>query len=306
MRITTTVLIALGIVTAAWAEKAADPNSIKPVEKKVLEEPASITSDPNDAMGKEAEIEINPMNAMCGAVLNAEYISDSGDVDYALLRRKRSDLYNVTKDFRSLKVEDYLTWDNDVQLAFWINVHNLYTLELIINNYPIEPSRFKLIFYPAQSIMQISGARESNYFGVMGREYSLEEMEDNILELYGDPRVLFALTYASIGSPPMRSEPYNGPMLEDQLDNQVRRFLGRRSGFYIDRSKLYISPIFEWNIDRFVEYYGIDTRYRAHDEETRAIFNFIEQFKGLSWSRILESDKFRLEYQKFDWRLNGK
>jgi hypothetical protein len=295
------IVAAFSAVVFAAAESPAEPNS---VSNTAGAEKLAVAGDPNSA--ENVTLRLNPINELCSKVLNVEYIDDNGEVDYALLRRKRSDLYHVTDEFRTLSVEDYISWELEEQVAFWINAHNLYTLELIVNNYPIEPSRFKLIFYPAQSIMQIGGARDDNYFGIMGREYSLEEMEKNILELYGDPRVLFALSYASQGSPPMRNEPYNGPQLEKQLDNQVRRFLGRRAGFYIDESTLYLSPIFEWHLDRFIEYYGIDTRYRAHDKETRALFNFVEQFKGLSWSRILESDKFRVKFQRFDWRLNGE
>jgi hypothetical protein len=296
-RLTTIVLAFVLVIASVYGS---DPNSFG--------QDAALTDDPNNFASEAVEdkIDINPVNELCGNVLNEEYISDSGHVDYAFLRRKRSDLYKVTAQFRSLEVEKYLEWSNDEQVAFWINVHNIYTLELIVNNYPIEPSRFRLIFYPAKSIMQISGARDKNYFGVMGREYSLEEMQKNILELYGDPRILFALSYAAKGTAPLRNEPYNAPMLEQQLDNQVRRFLGRRTGFYIDKSTVYLSPIFDWHSDLFIEYYGTDVRYRSHNEKARAMFNFIEQFKGISWSRILESDKFRLKFDRFDWQLNGE
>ncbi len=302
--------------------QAADPNSVadeklatkqaeaSPEQKNRPAEPNSVDNENVDESknedADEAEPEINEYNRKCADVLNETYVKDNGFVDYALLRRKRADLYGVTRQFRTIEVEDYLAWELEEQVAFWINVHNLYTLELIINNYPIEPSRWKLIFYPAKSIMQISGARESNYFAVMGREYSLKEIEAIILELYGDPRVLFALNYGAAGSPPLRNEPYNAPMLEKQLDNQVRRFLNRKNACYIEQSTLYLSPIFEWNIDNFVEYYGTDIRYRYHPEQTRAVFNFVEQYKGVSWARILETKRFELEYQKFDWQLNGE
>lgn len=264
-------------------------------------------ADPNSPAEPEAEGKKDKtLNPVCAGVLNGEFIDENGLVDYALLRRRRAEIYPIKRDFEALEVKDYIGWEFEDQVAFWINVHNVCTLDLIVDHYPIQPSRIRMIFYPANSIMQISGARDSFYFNVMGREYSLEEIEDNILELYQDPRVLFALSYASLGSAPLRNEPYLGVKLEKQLDNQVRRFLGRRAGMYIDRSQLHLSPIFEWNIDLFVDTYGIDTVYRSHKPETRAIFNFIEQFKGAGWARILAGDKFKLKYERFDWRLNEK
>lgn len=309
IKITTFLFLAFGIISVATAVDIVESDTAvvaQPVLEKQPEQLAVV--DPNESpVAEEQEpIIVNPFNQACAGVLNGDFIAENGTVDYKLLRRKRSDLYDISRSFKTIDIEEFLSWELEIQVAFWINVHNICTLELVIDNYPIQSSRFKLIFYPAKSVMQISGARDSNYFEVMGREYSLEEIEANILELYGDPRVLFALNYAAVGSAPLRSEPYNGPMLEQQLDNQVRRFLGRRTGFYIDGSKLYLSPIFDWHIDRFFEYYGTNVRYRAHSEETRAIFHFIEQFKGLGWSRILESKKFKLRYQRFDWRLNGE
>ena len=299
-----TILTFLLIFTVfSVAATVADPNS-PPASGEAIDSDNQTDSDKTET-ADENPPKPNPFNKMCEGVLNSEFISDSGNVDYEYLRRSRSQLYEITRKFKTIEVDDYLSWELEEQVAFWINAHNICTLELIINNYPIKASRFRMIFYPSKSIMQISGARNNNYFEIMGREYSLEEMEKFALELYGDPRVLFGINYGALGSPPLRNEPYLAHQLEKQLDNQARRFLGRKNGFYIDSAQLYISPIFEWNIDSFVEYYGTDIRYRAHPKQTRAIFNFIEEYKGLGWSRILESDKFRLRYQKFDWRLNG-
>ena len=302
------LIFASAVVIAADNPVGGDPNSAdtKPVEQKV-EQPAAVTAEPNNTVLPQAAVYVdNTLNSKCRGVLNNEFIDDGGYVDYKLLRRKRSQLYDIVREFEKLEVDQYIKWESDDQTAFWINAHNIMTMKLIVDNYPIQSSRFKLIFYPGNSIMQIDGARQSNYFNIMGREYSLEELEKNVLELYKDPRVLFALNYASLGSAPMRNEPYIGRELETQIDNQVRKLLVRRTGFYIDKSVLSLSPIFEWHIKEFTEYYGTDVRYRAHPKETRAIFNFIEKFKGQGWSKILESDKFELRYQNFDWRLNEK
>lgn len=298
------IILATELVRANVETSGAEPNSIAAPAAAVIDAPAA---DPNSLRPLPDDTRSdNTLNAVCGQILNNEFIDDSGAVDYKLLRRKRSQLYSIVREFEVLDVQEYLTWETEDQTAFWINVHNILTLKLITDNYPIEPSRLKMIFYPANSIMQITGARQSNYYNVMGREYSLEEIEENVLELYKDPRVLFALNYAAWGSAPLRNEQYTGKKLETQLDNQVRKMLGRRNGFFIDKSELNLTPIFDWNIKAFVEFYGTNIKYRAHTEQTRAIFNFIEKFKGVGWSNVLESDKFKLKYQNFDWRLNER
>ncbi len=289
--IITAIIFASAIVIAADNAVEGDPNSVAPA-----------TVERQD----DADVVEDAFNLLCGEVLNKEFVDEGGYVDYKLLRRKRSQLYAIVTKFEYLPVDEYIKWESEDQVAFWINAHNIFTLQLITDNYPIVSSRFKLIFYPANSIMQINGARQSNYFNVMGREYSLSEIEKNVLELYKDPRVLFGLNYAAMGSAPLKNEPYTGKKLEIQLDNQVRKLLSRTTGFYIDRSQLSLSPIFQWYKTEFVEYYGTDIKYRSHPKETRAIFNFIEKFKGPGWSNILESDKFKLSYRNFDWRLNER
>lgn len=304
------MIFAWASVIAADNTDIGDPNTAPAVDVEQnsgLLELVIAATDPNNGGSQDDDgYADNTFNPLCRAILNQEFIDEGGYVDYKLLRRKRSQLYAISRELEKLEVEEYLSWETEDQIAFWINVHNILTMQLVTDNYPIVSSRFKLIFYPANSIMQINGARQKNYFNVMGREYSLEEIEKNVLDIYKDPRVLFAFTYAAVGSAPLRNEPYTGRKLETQLDNQVRKLLSRKSGFFIDGSQLSLSPIFEWHIKEFVEFYGTDIKYRSHPRDTRAIFNFIEKFKGLGWSSVLESDKFRLRYQSFDWRLNEK
>jgi Protein of unknown function, DUF547 len=121
-------------------------------------------------------------------------------------------------------------------LAFWINTHNAYVLDMIRSN-------------PARSIDDISGFRYAKViFTGDGRHYSLDDIEHTILEQqFREPRAFFALFDGTRSSPTLPSEPYSGAYLSNQLDAQFRAFLADSTKNYLDRrvNTLYLSQTFE-------------------------------------------------------------
>ena len=117
-------------------------------------------------------------------------------VDYKTLRRKRAELITAVREFDKVHPAQKISWTRNEKIAFWINAHNLFTLKLVVDNYPIQP-RWYLINYPDNSIMHIPGGRNKKYFKVMGLEYTLREIEKEILMArFRDPKIFFALSYA--------------------------------------------------------------------------------------------------------------
>jgi hypothetical protein len=121
-------------------------------------------------------------------------------------------------------------------LAFWINTHNAYVLDLIRSN-------------PATSIDNIPGFRYAKVI-LTGdaQHYSLDDIEHTILEHdFREPRAFFALFDGTRSSPKLPLEPYSGAFLSDQLDVQFRNFLSDSTKNYLDRraNTLYLSEIFE-------------------------------------------------------------
>ncbi len=120
-------------------------------------------------------------------------------------------------------------------LAFWINTHNAYVLDLIRSN-------------PAHSIDDIPGFRYAKVVIVGPDRYSLDDIEHTMLEQkFREPRAFFALFDGSRSSPALRAEPYSGEHLSDQLDDQLHHFLADSSENYLDRraNTLYLSKIFQ-------------------------------------------------------------
>lgn len=239
-----------------------------------------------------------------------EYVDAQGLVNYSKLRRLRVELNQAVEKLAGLKPEVHITWSRDEKLAFWINAYNICTLKGIIENYPIKPSRFMLLFYPADSVMHIRGLRSETYFTIMGLQYTLDEIEkDVLLARFEEPRACFAVNYGTLGSAPLRNEPYLGKLLEKQLDGQIRDYFARPASLKIDESNnvVYLSPIFKmykWHEDAFLKRYGTDKLFRNREPYDRAILNFIKDYVSDANAQFLKRKEYSIEYIKYNWQLN--
>jgi len=248
------------------------------------------------------------------AIFTPELITDDGRVDYSTLRRKRQDLLRAMIKLNEINPAVLMalsTIDKQMTKAFWINTYNLCTLNLVIENYPIEPRPIMGIFYPDNSIMQISGNwRTKIFFDIQGLDYPLQEIEELfLLDRHHDPRIIFALSYASLGGAPLRNEPYTAEKLDQQLDNQVRQYLQNPKGMRIDKDKniLHLSNLFTMHNHRqmFLDSDYVDIkRFRDYPADEKAWLNFIWQYLSEEDRRYLENASPDVQFMKYDWHLN--
>jgi hypothetical protein len=242
----------------------------------------------------------------CDDVLS-KYVDKNGDVDYAKLRRKRSDLFDAVRAIQQVETLEYMKWSDNEKTAFWINAHNVFTLKLIIDNYPIK-ARWYMINYPANCIMQILRGRDNRYFDIIDLNYKIREIEYEVLmDEYKDLRFIFALTYASNSGAFLASHAYIPSKLDKQLDEQVSRFLSSDRGLKIDAKNkiVYVSSIFNWYKKYFMasEYSKIK-KFREHPDYIRAYLNFIYQHTSKKNTAYLKSNDFTVKFLPYDWHLN--
>ncbi len=302
---------------AAIAKRQGDVNS--PAKR----ETANKKSEPNDGNSSELvnAAEVEGPNTLGGYIsgdafnlgfagILKEYVNEQGLVKYSKLRRLRIGLNDAIEKLSNLKPEVYITWSRNEKIAFWINAYNVCTLKGIVENYPIKPSRFMLFFYPANSVMHIRGLRTETYFMIMGIQYTLDEIgKDVLLGRFDEPRICFALSCGTMGSAPLRNEPYVGKVLEKQLDEQVRNYFARPDGLRIDETNkvVYLSPIFrmyKWHEDAFLKQYGTNKLFREREPVDRAILNFVKDFVSETNADFLKKREYSIEYIKYNWQLN--
>ena len=81
---------------------------------------------------------------------------------------------------------------SDKQLAYWINAYNAFTIQLILNYYPI--TSIKDIGYKIQ-IPCVNTPWDIKFIKIEGATYDLNNIEHSILRAkYNEPRIHFAIS----------------------------------------------------------------------------------------------------------------
>jgi hypothetical protein len=241
-----------------------------------------------------------------GAVLQ-EFVNQKGMVNYRGLKANPQKLQVFLQALAQVRPEDYQGWQDPQKIAFWINAYNALTLKAIIDHYPIKASWFRSIKFPKNSIRQIPGVWTKLRFPVMGRQMTLDNIEHATLrQQFNEPRIHAALVCAAMGCPPLRNEPFLGEKLDQQLNDQTRRFLANPQKFRIDRDqgKVYISPIFKWFGQDFVTTYGTTEKFSSFNPKERAVLNFIQAYLSKEDRDYLLTGNYAISYLKYDWSLN--
>jgi len=130
-----------------------------------------------------------------------------GRVDYpGLIRDDKANLAAYLSAISGVSQSCYQSWTNDSRFAFWVNVYNAATLQVVVDHYPLTSIR---------SIGWIPGSafREPvvSVPALRAEPYSLDDIENTILRpIFHDARVHFAIVCASVSCPALRSESYRG------------------------------------------------------------------------------------------------
>lgn len=237
----------------------------------------------------------------------ARYVH-AGRVDYAALKANRERLDRYLERLGDVQPATFASWSEADRIAFLINAYNAYTLQIIINHYPISGGGLlKRIFHPDNSIRQISGAFDGIRHRVAGQELTLDDIEhERLRQDYREPRIHAALVCAALSCPPLRREAYHGDRLDRQLEDQMRRFLTdpRLNRFEPARARVHLSKIFDWYGEDFTSY-APTSGYRG-DEELRGVLAFAARYVPPPIASFLEDGEYTVEFLDYDWTLNDQ
>lgn len=129
----------------------------------------------------------------------------------------------------------------DAAMAYWINLYNAKTVDIVLDNYPV-PSIRKIgggFFSP--------GPWDDKVVTVEGRALSLNDIEHGILRpIWGDPRIHYAVNCASIGCPDLMTQPFTAANLAGMLDRAARGYINHPRGAQVQGGRLVVSSIFDW------------------------------------------------------------
>ena len=158
-------------------------------------------------------------------------------IDYKGLKANAAaDLNAYIKALESVKISDY---PRSEQFAYWVNLYNATTVQVIVKRYPIK------------SIRDIGivgqGPWNDKLLVVEGKSLSLDNIEHGILRpIWKDARIHFAVNCASIGCPNLALKAYRAATLEPMLEDAAQMYVNHPRGFAQIDGKIIASNIFEW------------------------------------------------------------
>jgi hypothetical protein len=245
----------------------------------------------------------------CAGILSS-FVNEQGMVDYKGLKQETLKLRELLEEFNNFDPNEYRSWLKEDRIAFWINAFNLHKLNIVLANYPIQASsRFLRVLWGPTDLRHIENKITGYKFLVMDEEFTFKRIEDRFFRgEFNDPRILLAITDACLSSPPLCKEPYYGYKLNEQLDDQARKFLSNLLAFRVDgqRQRVYLSAVFEAGRfgGEFLKKYAIDRKFKDHPPVTRAVLNFITGYVSEHDVSFLEKGSYSVKYMRYDWQIN--
>ncbi|MEE8575656.1 MAG: DUF547 domain-containing protein [candidate division Zixibacteria bacterium] len=223
--------------------------------------------------------------------LLSDFVQD-GWVDYRTLKSDRARLDSL---INALSGADIDSATADERLAFYINAYNIITLASIVAAYPVE------------SIKDIDGVWGKKKWSVGDQSLTLNEIEHEILRKeFDEPRIHMAVNCASIGCPPLRSEPYFAEQIDAQLEKASVKFClsEKYNQLSPETSTAKLSSLFDWYGDDFVESFYDPDAYSKLSRKENASLSFVLSHYPDNQAEQFRKPDYQVEYVEYDWNLN--
>lgn len=177
---------------------------------------------------------------------------------------------------------DISGYSDEAVMAYWFNLYNAKTIDVILDNYPVKSIR-KIGF---------AGPWGKKLLRVNGNKLSLDNIEHDIVrEEYDEPRVHFAFNCASIGCPNLKLSAWEAETLEADLTQAAQDFVESARGIDVDKNgNIRASSIFKW--------------YKKDFGQTEAeVVKYLSQFAQGDKKTALENAT-KIKSYDYDWSLN--
>ena len=220
----------------------------------------------------------------------AEYRQPAGDdgvarLDYARAKDQgREALSDYIDHLSDIAISDY---NRNVQFAYWVNLYNAVTVDVVLAHYPVDS--IKDIDISPQWFS--SGPWGKKLVTVGGEKLTLNDIEHRILRpIWEDPRVHYAVNCASIGCPNLQPVAFTADNTERLLEQGARDHINNWRGAAFEDGELIVSSIYSWfQADFGGSHQGVIEHLRQYAEGDLA-------------DRL--ADRSQYDDHRYDWSLN--
>ncbi len=197
---------------------------------------------------------------------------------------ERNQLKAYIADMTALQVGDY---NRAQQRAYWINLYNALTVDIVLENYPLDSIR------DISSGLFSSGPWRLKLAKIDGEKMTLDDIEHRILRpIWQDPRIHYAVNCASLGCPNLQAAAFTAENAESLLEASASEFINSPRGALMVSKKLRISRIYEW----FEKDFG---------GNEAGVIKHLKRYAVGELATALETIANIDDYQ-YDWQINAR
>jgi hypothetical protein len=215
---------------------------------------------------------------------------DDGVNRVAYMRFKAEGHAGLKSYIAALEAADVATLDRPEQFAYWANLYNAKTIDIVLDKYPVKS--IKDISLGGGLLASVTGGPwKAKVLKVKGQSISLDDIEHGLLRpVFKDPRVHYAVNCASFGCPNLGTEAFTGTKLEAQLESAASDFINNPRAVAVEDGELIVSSIYSWFQDDFG---GSDAGVLKH----------VRRYAGEALKTKLEGIT-AIGDNRYDWSLN--
>jgi len=215
--------------------------------------------------------------------VDSHHKSGVNRVDYAkIVKEGKPQLKAYISTMISLNPAEYSRAE---QKAYWINLYNALTVDLIVKNYPVDT-----ITDLGESFFKF-GPWDDSIAEIQGKKLTLNNIEHGIIRpIYQDNRIHYAVNCASFGCPNLSPIAFTADNTDEQLNKAGRDYVNHSRGVMFDGDQLIVSSIYHWYK---VDFGSTDSHLLSH------LVNFAEP----ALAKKLKGYKGDID-NAYDWSLN--
>ncbi|WP_247711629.1 DUF547 domain-containing protein [Qipengyuania aurantiaca] len=179
---------------------------------------------------------------------------------------------------------DIATLPRKEQLAYWMNLHNVATIEMIAANYPAKsPSRIKI----GDDKVPMDRAK---FITVGGVAMSPHDIRTRIVfPNWSDPKVIYGFFRGELGGPSIRKEAFTADTVDMLLIDAAGEFVNSLRGVEKYGKNLLVSKIYEEAAPFFFTDFEADLRAHLRTHAQEEVAGLIDRAEGVKYNAYVDT-----------------
>ncbi len=212
-----------------------------------------------------------------------QFVDGQGRTDFLALAENADDLAHFVLFIESTSPAsnpELFTTPGEV-LAYHLNAYNALAMYgAIRENIPADFDSFfkRLSFFKFRSV--VTG----------GQETPLQDYESDVIQLFGEPRVHFALNCMVRDCPRLPIQPFKAETLRQQLEHVTQEFFNEAKHMRVDENRCiqYVSKILDFYTEDFVP-----------SGKAKDLFGYV-----YGYAKMKVPADYRIKFIDYDWTIN--